>query len=104
MRTRDQISAEIVQEHKAVSGRPGAYSGMINSELAKRLTGRDYLTCEDFDNFDVNCSASCHGKPHLRNDLRHSGRWRHAWRRETLVEKECCRESTMGTGALRFQT
>ena len=44
------------------------YSTVIKTELDKRLTEGRYLTCEDFDHFDVTCceSLSCR-LPSLRN-------------------------------------
>jgi len=36
------------------------YSTVIKAELEERLTEEDYLTCEDFDHFDITCCDTCH--------------------------------------------
>ncbi len=85
MKTREQITAELLQQNsieceknakkdyykdlaeeqgqaavdKLIAEREG-YSTVITAELEKRLTEETYLTCEDFDHFDVNCCDTCH--------------------------------------------
>jgi hypothetical protein len=66
MRTKDQIIAATVIGHETACGGPDGYSEIIRTELAKRLTEQNYLTCEDFDHFDVNCCAACHREPHYQ--------------------------------------
>ena len=77
MKTREQIISEIVQfdgqdrEKHLVSELGQGYLDerlserakrfiATSAELEKRLTEKDYLTCEDFDHFDVDCCDTCH--------------------------------------------
>jgi len=85
MKTREQITAELLKQnrvdceknaktdyYKGLAVQQGhevvdkliaereEYSTVITAELEKRLTEEAYLTCEDFDHFDVNCCDTCH--------------------------------------------
>lgn len=52
----------------------------IRTELEKRLTEQDYLTCEDFDHFDVTCCDTCHTfYPHYEMWIVVLSDCRHAW-------------------------
>ena len=105
MKTRQQIVDEILQWHegrckksdegdyyknlaeeqgqdyvdKLIAERDG-YFKEIEVELAKRLTEESYLTCEDFDHFDVTCCDTCHTcYPHDEMWIVVLSDGRHAW-------------------------
>lgn len=60
--------------------RSQSYSSVIVEELERRLTEHQYLTCVDFDHFDVNCCANCHtGYPHYDMYDVTLDDGRHAW-------------------------
>jgi hypothetical protein len=106
MKTREQIIAEIVESHErhyckksekedyynALAAELGrayvdqlfaehyGYSKVIEEELAKSLTEESYLTCEDFDHFDITCCDSCHTSyPHYEMSAVLLSDGRHAW-------------------------
>jgi hypothetical protein len=79
MRIRTQIIAETLREHVSVGGGPDAYSPIIRAELEKRLTEEAYLTCEDFDLFDLPCCDCCHSDPHYQMIDVVLSHGRHAW-------------------------
>ena len=80
MRTRDQIIAETLRGHQAACGGPDAYSEIIQAALEKRLAEAEYLTCEDFDHFDVTCcTAGCESEPHYERIDVTLDEGQHAW-------------------------
>jgi hypothetical protein len=65
MKTRRQIIDQTLKNHEGICGGPDAYSPVIEAELIMRLTEDTFLTCEDFDHFDVKCcEAACESDPH----------------------------------------
>jgi hypothetical protein len=105
MKTREQIIAEILLQHKLdrettdktdhyknlseeqgrafvdklLAERDG-YSAVIKTDLQKRLTEESYLTCEDFDHFDATCCDTCHAfYPHYEMSVVLLSDDRHAW-------------------------
>ena len=70
-----------MRDHEAATGGQEAYSRIIKAVLKSRLIEHSYLTCEDFDHFDVNCcTACCQSEPHYEmiDVVLNDGR-QHAW-------------------------
>jgi hypothetical protein len=97
---RQQIINQILQDHQGTAGidvdpaaltkehgqaaflmqSSQAYSSVIVAELERRLTEREYLTCADFNHFDVHCCVNCHaGYPHYDMYIVDLDNGRHAW-------------------------
>ncbi len=75
------IAEEQGQEYvdRLLAGREG-YFTVITAELEKRLTEEAYLTCEDFDHFDITCCDTCHTcYPHYEMWIVVLSDGRHAW-------------------------
>jgi hypothetical protein len=102
MKTREQIIAEIVRQYEKddqpaehyealaedrgqsfvdnLHAEKKAYPGIVRGELAKRLTEDTYLTCDDFDHFDVTCCDTCHTcYPHYEMWIVKLSDGHHAW-------------------------
>ena len=75
------IAEEHGQEYadKLLAGREHDFL-VIRAELEKRLTEEAYLTCEDFDHFDITCCDTCHTcYPHYEMWIVVLSDGRHAW-------------------------
>ena len=80
MKTRERIIFHALRDHEVTTGGPDAYSPIIRAELEKRLTEPVYLTCDDFDHFDVPCgNCCCHEEPHYEMADVILSDDRHAW-------------------------